>query len=80
MVKFHPRSLRLKAESHNVSLLKSSNSSTIASKKFKTMREYISAIRDTMIKRIDSTFVEDSRTCKILEDYVGSFGLGARRR
>ena len=64
--------LVLKAESHNVSLLKSSNS-TIASKKFKTMREYISAIRDTMIKRIDSTFVEDSRTCKILEDYVGSF-------
>ena len=46
-----------------MSLLKSSNS-TIASKKFKTMREYISAIRDTMIKRIDSTFVEFSNVPK----------------
>jgi Niemann-Pick C1 protein len=64
--------LVLKAESHNVSLLKPTNS-TIISKKFKTAREYISAIRDTMIKRIDSSFVEDSRTCKILEDYIGSF-------
>ena len=64
--------LVLKAESHNVSLLKPTNS-TIVSKKFKTAREYISAIRDTMIKRIDSSFVEDSRTCKILEDYIGSF-------